>query len=85
MPATTTTVQDAAHERKMLKRAVSPRLEALAAAFRQLEHLATYNPDSRDRDYILSCARRMLTSLESRYDNVAATQLDMGLFDGEKS
>lgn len=78
------TAQDAAHERAMLKRAVPPRLQNLASAFRQLEHLANYNPDSRDRDYILSCARRMLASLEERYNHVAATQLDMDLFDGKK-
>jgi hypothetical protein len=84
MPARTSSIAEALHERAMLKRAVTPRLDALRAAFRQLEHLAQYNPDSRDRDYILSCARQMYTSLSEKYNNVAVTQLDMELFDGER-
>lgn len=80
MPIRSVTVKDVAHERAILKRCVPPRLEALAAAFRQLKHLAQYNPDARDREYVLANARRMLKELEQSYDNVAATQIDMGLF-----
>lgn len=78
--ARTVAIADAVHDRKILKRAVPPRLENLQAAFRQLEHLANYNPEQRDRDFILSRARAMMARLESVYSNVAATQIDMGLF-----